>query len=133
MLQANQQAISQTLDLNQEPLSSLYTGAPDNLKQKNQQASVLGGDKSLLSGSKQHSAVLQMQIQTPLLGGKIIENEDGNGQQSPGSEPKTKGFDLGNDSEVKATSKSKAGSNKKKEQDSILDESVENEQPKDYS
>lgn len=28
LLQANQQAISQTLDLNQEPLSSLYTGAP---------------------------------------------------------------------------------------------------------
>lgn len=32
LLQANQQAISQTLDLNQEPLSSLYTGAPENSK-----------------------------------------------------------------------------------------------------
>jgi hypothetical protein len=42
-----------------------------------------------------------------LLGGKIIETEYGNEEESPRNEPKTKGFNLGNDSDVKDASKSK--------------------------
>lgn len=56
-----------------------------------------------------------------------METEEVNGQESPKSEPKTKGFNLGNDSAIKDASKSKAAS-KRKDKDSILDESVDNEQ-----
>lgn len=55
-----------------------------------------------------------------------METEEANGQESPESEPKTKGFNLGNDSDFKGASKSKAAS-KRKDKDSILDESEDNE------
>lgn len=106
-LQGADQLVGPPLDLNAEPLSSLYTGAPDALKTRKEQTSGLGAEKGLLSGSKQHSTAFQAQIQTPLLGGKIIETEYGNEEESPRNEPKTKGFNLGNDSDVKDASKSK--------------------------